>query len=142
MSKERLAVGEIPEVVEYVNAQDTIEEFEAAHKKTFEKYRELIEIRNTLLEAAEKIVRGKKVSCGPFNLKQIRVAYNAEDLYQAIGRDMFLSIGGTVETINSYNVDEKKLQAAVASKKISNAVLEEVRKDTPVYNAPKKALLP
>lgn len=134
--------GTIPEVVEFIDANDAIQSFKASYPDVFKQYEELIERYNSALEQADKVVRARAVSSGPFDLYQFKTTYDAEALYNAIGRDQFLSVGGKLETQTVYDVDKGRLEAAAVQKKIPAEVMAQVRKETPNYHKPPKLVAP
>ena len=134
--------AEIAEVSEFIFAQDALKEFKEAHADLFEELEGLVERYNTTLEQADKAVRANKVSSGPFNLYQFTVKYDAEALYNAIGRDRFLDIGGAIQNLPSYSIDRGRLEACIAQNKVPKEVVDTIRTESPAYHAPKKLLIP
>ncbi len=134
--------GTIPEVVEFIDANDAIQAFKESHAEVFRQFGELVDRYNTALENAEKVVRARAVGAGPFNLYQFSVKYDAEALYNAIGRDRFLEVGGKLETTTTYAVDKGRLEAAAVQNKVPKDVIEQVRKETPSYHKPTKLVAP
>ncbi len=134
--------AEIPEVVEFMDAQRAIQEFKEMHADVFKDLDGLVERHNTALEQADKVCRARQVSCGPFDLYQFTTKYDAEALFNAVGRDTFLEIGGKLETVTKYEVDKGKLEACIAQKKVDKEVAERVRKDTPAFHKPQQLVLP
>lgn len=138
----KVSEAEFPEVLSFVQAKEDLEEFRAQHAEVFETFDALVERYNTALEAAEKVVRAAEVNCGPFDLYQYTTKYNGEKLFHAVGRDKFLELGGTIGTKAVYDIDKARFEAAVAAKKISKEVVDQVRKETPNYHTPNKAVTP
>lgn len=132
----------IPEVVEFLDAQDAIQTFKESNAAVFEQYAELAERYNTALEQADKVCRAKQVSSGPFDLYQFTTKYDAEALYNAVGRDKFLEVGGKIDSKTIYDLDKGRLEAAVAQKKVPAEVIDQVRKETPAFHKPDKLVLP
>ena len=66
------------------------------YKDVFEQYEVLVEDHNSKLEQAEKVVRAQEVTCGPFELYQWQTKYKAEALYDAVGREQFLTGLGVI----------------------------------------------
>jgi hypothetical protein len=132
----------VPEVIEFLNAQGALEDFKASYPELFATLQELTDKYNSTLEQADKVLRGQGVGCGPFHLKHFAVKYDAEALYNAVGRDQFLAVGGKIETQTVYDVDKGRLEAAVAQRRVPDEVIAEVRKETPTYNKPKALVLP
>lgn len=135
-------VATIPEVIEFVDAQATIEEFKADNVAVFAMLAELTDRYNTALEQADKVCRARGVSCGPFDLYQFSVKYDAEALYNAVGRDKFLELGGKIEVQTVYDVDKGRLEAMAAQRKVPEEVISQVRKETPAFHKPPKLVVP
>jgi hypothetical protein len=133
---------EVPEVVEFLDAQDAIQAFKTEHAEVFDQLAQLVERYNTALEQADKACRSKEVSCGPFDLYQFTTKYNAEALFNAVGRDNFLTMGGKMETITQFSVDRGRLEACIAQGKLPNDVVEHVRKETPNFHKPDPLVVP
>jgi hypothetical protein len=133
---------DIPEVIEFIDARDTIEEFKQAHAEVFAKLASLTERYNTSLQQADKACRQREVSCGPFNLYQFTTKYSAEALFNAVGRDIFLEVGGTIQTVAAYDIDKGRLEAAIAQNKITKDVVAKVRKETPNFHKPETLIIP
>lgn len=134
--------GTVPEVIEFLDAQGTLEDFKQEHVVVFKMLEELVDRYNTALEQADKVCRANQVSCGPFDLYQFSTKYDAEALYNAVGRDKFLEVGGKIETQTVYDLDKGRLEACVAQKKVPEDVLTHVRKETPSYHKPAKLVVP
>jgi hypothetical protein len=133
-----------PEVIEFLEAKAALEEFKQVHPEVFEELSQLTERYNATLEQAEKVVRQSESKCGPFDAYQVSVKYNAEALYNAVGRDAFLQIGGTINQTTEYELDKGRFEAAVSSpsNKITEEVLKTVRKETVTYHVPTKLVVP
>jgi hypothetical protein len=133
---------DIPEVIEFLQAQAAIQEFKQEYPEVFEQFEQLVESYNTKLEAAEKVCRAAEVNCGPFDLYQYNTKYDAQALFAAVGRDKFLELGGSTGTATTYDIDKSRFEAAVAAKKVSKDIITAVRKETPNYHKPSKLVLP
>lgn len=135
-------IGEVPEVVNFVDAQEAVELFKQQHADIFKTFAELTERYNATLEQADQVCRQRGVSSGPFNLYQFSTKYDAEALYNAVGKDRFLDLGGKIETVTQYSVDKGKLEASIAQQKLDSSVVASVRKETPSFHKPDKIVLP
>lgn len=135
-------LDKMPAVIEFIDARDALEEFKADHGEVFSQLQELTERYNTTLEQADKACRAGQVSCGPFDLYQFSIKYDAEALHNAIGRDKFLEAGGKIETKTVYDVDRGRLEACIAQNKIPADVVERVLKETPNFHKPDKLVIP
>jgi hypothetical protein len=135
-------VEEVPEVLEYLNAKEELESFFARNPKYVQEERALIDQYNTKLEAAGKVVRDKKVSCGPFKQLTPQIKIHAEKLFNAIGRAEFVKMGGVVGTEATYDMDKKTFEAAVARKAIPEELVPVVKETIVKFNVIPKAVLP
>lgn len=134
---------EVPEVLNYLEVAEEIEEFKERHKDVFSYFSALLEKRDAALEEAEKACRGSFMSCGPFECYQVSTRIDAKALLDALGDpDIFLKIGGAITTETKFDVDKKKLEGAVAKGLVPPAVLEEAVKHSPTFRMPKKSVMP
>ncbi len=129
---------DIPEVVEFINADERLKEFRQEYDDVFQQYDAIVTDRNDKLEAAEKIVRAHEVSCGPFDLYSHQTKYDAQAFYDAVGREEFLKLGGNIQTVPKYDIDKKTFEAMVAQKKVAPSVVEVVVTVSPRYKVPSK----
>lgn len=133
---------EVPEVIEFLDAQKSIEEFMDDNKAVFAQFQELVEKYNTSLEAADKACRGQQVRCGPFDLYQFTTKYDPDALFNAVGRNKFLELGGTTKQTTEYDLDKDAFEASVAKGLVSKEVVAEVRKVSPSFHSPKPLRIP
>jgi hypothetical protein len=115
--------------------------FRATNPAFFAHLDALEEEINTKLEAADKAVRARGISCGDFHLYSYSTKYNPEELLQAMGREKFMQVGGTMTTQTVYGVDKARVDASIASKDIDESVAEKVRVKQPRYHSPKKLVV-
>jgi hypothetical protein len=134
--------ADIPEVVDFLDAKDALEAFKESNAALFEELSHLVERYNTALQSADKAVRSREATCGPWNLYSFSTKYDAETLYNALGRDKFLEVGGTIGSKTVYDIDKGRLEAAIAQRRIAQELVESVRKVSPSYHAPKPVVLP
>jgi hypothetical protein len=120
---------------------EAMKAFKEAHKAIFETFGALAEKYNTAVENAEKVVRAKAVSCGPFDLYQFTVKYDAQKLHDEIGREDFLKVGGKIETSTIYTVDKATIEMSIARQAIPPEVAEAIVKNSPSYHKPEKVVL-
>lgn len=131
-------VNDVREVAEFEQAKIMLERFREAHAPIFEQYSEIVDIYNSRLEAADKAVRAAEISCGSWELYQKQVTYDPDALYDALGMDKFLAVGGTLNTVTKRDIDKTKFKAAIARNEVPSGVVETVSKISPRYHAPKK----
>lgn len=132
----------MPEVVAYLESKSRIENLKAQYPGVFEELEELVQNHNTLLEAAEKAVRSRQGNCGPFNLYQYRTSYNAQKFYDAVGRENFLKLGGSIQTIPQYDIDKSQFKGFVAQGLIAEDIVKSVVEHGPSYKTPPKFHVP
>jgi len=142
MPKDEIPASEIPEVAEYIQAREALDGFIEEQKEVFDIYSELVEHVNDSMQRADKAVRSKSVSCGPWDKYQLQTKYDAKALYEALGRDDFLRAGGKLNTITEYGVDKAKVDAAITRGDIPQEVAQDVKKISPRYKTPKEVGLP
>jgi hypothetical protein len=133
---------EIPEVKAYVEAETELRGFIAQNQQVFDTFGQLAEAVNDARSQADKAVRTEGVSCGPWDQYQIQTKYNARVLYEALGREEFLDVGGKLNTTTVFDVDKAKVKAAIARGDIPKDVAEQVVDKIPKYHAPKDIGIP
>lgn len=130
---ERMEPEEIPEVKRYMELKEQWEAFKAANKAFFDyaepRMRELNEAR----DEAERVVKSKGVSCGPFEIYQSATTYNAEEMFNIFGREEFLKLGGSEERVVKYNVDKARVDLHIANGEIDEESAARIRKISPRY---------
>lgn len=134
----KVAETDIPEVMHFLAVKKQIDDLKEGYPEVFERLRQLQQDYNQALEAAEKAVRGRQVSCGPFNLYQWQTSLDAEKLYEELGRDEFLKVGGKIQTVTTYDLDKNKFEAHVTAGTIPKEVVDVVKKVSPRYKKPEK----
>ena len=133
--------SEIPAVQEFLAVQQELENFKAQHAATFEAFEIIVNEYNEKLSAAEQKVRARGVTCGPFNAYQTQAKYDANALYEMMGREKFLELGGK-ETIQKVRtLDKGIVDSHISSGNIPEEVANEVKKTTPRYKKPSEVKL-
>lgn len=133
---------EIPEVAEFEQVKTRLRAIKQANAQFFNEFEQLISEYNQKLEAAEKAVRAQQVRCGDFDLYQTVLKVDGEKLFTAIGREEFLSIGGTITMETSYKITAKRLEIAKAQQKVDTTLCDEVVTEEMRYHRPPPAGLP
>jgi coenzyme F420-reducing hydrogenase beta subunit len=135
---------EFLEVLRFLDAKAALEEFKADNAAVFEQFAHLVDRYNSELEQAEKAVRQQEVKCGPFDAYQVSVKYDPEALYDAVGRELFLQVGGAISNTTTYAIDKGRFDAAVTmpNSKIKDEVVSLVRKEIVNYHMPPKLVTP
>jgi len=127
----------IKAVKHFETAEKTLDMFVLENPSVFKTYNELIEERNQKLQVADAAMRATEASYGPWNCYSEQKRYNAEVLYGHLGQAKFLEIGGSVGTTTTYEIDPQKIEVAIAANIIKGPIIDEVKKVSPVYRAPK-----
>ncbi len=136
-------VSAIPEVQAFEEAKRELEEFKEAHQPFYQSFMRLCEAYNAARDAADKIVRAKQISCGPFQLaSRPSTSYDAERLYEEMGEAFFFAHGGSVEQKPIYTVNKPLLEAAIAAGMLPDEVVSVIKKVRVAYHTPQKAELP
>lgn len=133
----RVPIADVAEVQELQDLATEIEALKAEHPDVFMKYVDLVDRYNSKLEEAEQKVRALGVTCGPFDNYSVSVTINPQKMYDEIGHDRFLEVGGTISQVSQYAVDPAKVAAAIASGKIPEACVDEFREVKRSYHKPK-----
>lgn len=134
----RLAVGDIPEVEEYMDLKRELDSFKAENETVFIVYADLVDRYNTALEAAEIAVRAKGVTCGPFENFSVSTKIDAEKMLEELGEKLFHAVGGKSGTKVVYTVDAAMVKAAIASGKVPAECVPNFVKEVPSYHVPVK----
>lgn len=137
-----VSIDAIPKVQAFIEAKNRIEEFRANNYSIFKHYEQLISDYNDLLEDAEKEVRAKGVTCGPFIAFGDNSKINVDKLYDELGEDLFLKAGGTIETKRVLSIDKLKFEALADSGSIPQEVVSTCWEQGFRYRAPEKVRLP
>lgn len=137
MSYNKKEISEIPEVAAFEESKQMLEAFKTRYIQIFESYEHLVADANQKLEAADKVVRAKEISCGDWDLYQYQTKVDAEALFNALGMDKFLQVGGKTTTKTVYDADKARIEASAARGDISKNIATDVLKQSPRYHAPK-----
>jgi len=132
----------IPEMVAYEQAKQMLYNFKAANPQFFEMLSQLTEQYNQTREAADKAVRALGVSCGDFDLYQKVDKVDGDKLLNALGRDLFIEIGGSIKGKSEAKIGHKQLQTAVARGVVDQELYNDVVKEEPRYHTPPECIVP
>lgn len=133
-------IDDIPEVATFEESRASLEAFKYSHKRIFDEYDQLVQDFNTKLEAADKVVRAREVSCGSWELYQQQTQIDVDALYDALGREKFLAVGGKLQTVTNRGLDKTKFNSAITRGDIPEKVVQDVVKQSPRYHAPKQIM--
>jgi hypothetical protein len=132
----------VPEVRAYQEAIGIYRKFREDNPEFFKYLDPLIEDVNTKLEAAAKAVRSKGISCGDFHLYQKAVKVDPDKIYDALGPQRFMEIGGTEVTVKERKISRSALDAALAQKTVKEEEIGGARTVENRYHQPEKIQLP
>lgn len=130
--------SEVPEVSSFIETLAQLEAFKAQNSDVFEQYEQLVHEYNQRLEAADKTCRQLGISCGPFDLYQYSTSYDPKALYDAVGHDRFLQVGGSIHTEKVYKVDKAKVEVAIQQNQIPDEAIDAFKSTSPRYHKPEK----
>lgn len=131
----------IPEVARFIEAQERINRLKEAYPEIFEQFESLKDEYNSALEAADKAVRARGVSCGPFTMMNTATKYDPTKLYEEVGRDKFLEFGGVEKTITVFELDKARFDSCIAAGAVPSSIVGDVKSVTPRYKKPEKIIL-
>lgn len=130
--------SQVPDVLNFLTAVAELETFRALHGDIFDQYAQLVERYNQTLEAADKKVRALGITCGPFDRYQTSTSYDPKALYDAVGHDRFLQVGGDVHTEKVFKIDKAKVEVAIEQGRIPQEAVDSFRTISPRYHKPEK----
>lgn len=133
---EQVPEESIREVQDFLEAKAKIDRLKESFPEVFETLDHLKNEYNAALQAADKKVRAMGVSCGPFTVMNTAVTYDADKLFEELGKDEFLRVGGVIKTVTQYEVDKAKLEAHITSNSVPQEVTDVVKKVSPRYKKP------
>ena len=137
-TKASLQIAQVPTVIAFMQAELDLTEFKNKNAKVIVELEQYIDAYNTALEQAEKTVKALDASCGPFDRYLERTTVDAEKLYERLGRDQFLAIGGALNTKTEYSLDKKKALALVATGQLDPELAKETIITKGSFHTPKK----
>lgn len=137
----KVPISSIAAVQLVVDLRAEINALRAEHPEVFSCLDDLLDRYNTAVSEAEKVVRAEGVTCGPFENFSVSVKYDAAKMYEELGEEMFLEVGGSMPTKVVYELDRGRVEAAIASGKIPEETLEHFRSVSRSYHKPDKMQL-
>lgn len=129
-------------VREFLAIEEQIQSFKANHYEVFQEFAHLLQRRNDALEDAEKEVRASNINCGPFVSCGVQTRVDVDQLYEELGEEGFMEVGGTVETKRVLGLNREKFDALVANNKVPEEVVDLCCASTTKYRAPHKIEMP
>ncbi len=144
MSKtdKKLAIADIPEVQAFIAAKERLDKFKQDNAQFFKWLEDLAGDYNDKLSEAVKVVRAKDVSCGPFDRFQEATTYDADAMYDLLGREKFLEYGGSEETVKKRGVDKKRVDMNIDNGNIDADMAKLIRKTSGKYRSVPELVVP
>lgn len=139
---ERVAPSSVREVSAFVRAEKDLAAWKEEYSEAAAKLAAIADVYNATLDAAEAVVRERRIETGPFVLASHLRKDNAEVLYEAVGRQRFASLGGELEPIEKLTIDRTRFDAAVAGERLGAELLARIVTWSPRYKTIKRVLLP
>jgi len=113
------------------------ERAKSALEEALEPIQPLIEEYNDSLEQANAAVRSRGISVGDFKISREFDEFDADKLFELVGRDKFLEWGGTEKTERKLGVDKTKLRSFIAAGKVPKAIVDQILTKQRQYSTPK-----
>lgn len=136
------APEDIPEVAAFEDVKQRMSAVREANAQFFKELDELAEEYNDKLAAAIRATKSQEVSSGDFVLYQFGTKYDAETLYQSLGHQGFLNVGGKVSQIAQYTIDKSRFESAHKSGQITDEIYERVVTKQARFRKPSQVNLP
>lgn len=124
-------------VKDFETAEKVLDMFKIENSSVFKTYSELLDEREQKRQVADAAVRQCNASFGPWERYSERKTYNPEVLYERVGKETFLELGGKIDKITTYSIEPAKVEVGIATKKIPEAIVADIRKVIPNYRSPK-----
>lgn len=135
-------VEEIPEVAAFEEVKQRLQAVRDANVDFFSQLDELSEEYNDKLSAAVRATKAQGVSSGSIILYQYGTRYDAEVLYQSLGHQGFLNVGGKVSQVAEYTIDKPRFESAHKSGQITDEIYERVVTKQPRFKKPGEVNIP
>lgn len=97
----------------------------------------IIEEYNAALEEADGAVRARGISIGDFKIAREFDEYNADKLFELVGEEKFLELGGAETMVRKLSVDKIKLRSFIAAGKLPRLVIDQIQTRQRQYSTPK-----
>lgn len=133
----RLIEGVPPAVTRFEAAKREIERLREENEDLFDMLEGAIEEYNAALEQANAVVRALETSCGDFKVTSAYTEYDPDALFELVGREKFLELGGTEDVRRSLTVDKVKLRSYIEAGKVPKHVAEAISTPHRKYSTPK-----
>jgi len=141
MGLKRVPPDDIPEVRDFMEADEVLQQFMRNRPEVFDTMRTLLEERNSKLQAADKVIRARGVVSGPWKVHSTKVVVDGAAMFEALGEAGFLAAGGTFTTVTQYTVDKAALDLAIAGNKVPAEKVDTFRTVSVSVSSPKEIKL-
>lgn len=139
---ETVPATKIPEVRAFLKAQRALVAWKERYPKAHAELAELETLYNATLDAADKVVRTRGVSCGPFELYQFTAKRDARVFCDLVGRSDFVTYGGDIATTETFDIAPARFDALLARSILSPAMVAKIVTYGPRYHKPARIELP
>lgn len=116
---------------------DRFERAQEALEEALAPLQPLIEEYNAALEEVDGAVRARGISVGDFKIVREYDEFNADKLYELVGRDKFLELGGAETLVRKLSVDKAKFRSFLAAGKLPKDIVEQIHTRQRQYSTPK-----
>lgn len=130
--------SKILEVAEFIETSDMLHTFIEQHATVFQRYEQIAGVYNQRLQAADKAVRAKGVSCGPFIRfsQQIKINWKGFHDWCEGDKERFMDGGGSVKKVAQYSGEAKTMEIRIATGEIPEEEAAAFRVISPRYKKP------
>lgn len=139
---DEVAADSIPEVKHFIEVQTRFEAWKKQNAPFFDFLEQMGIEFNEALSAAHAACKRQQVTCGPIVKYQESTSYDWDAMYDVYGRDAFLELGGTLETIQKRGGDKKRVDFAIDTGRIDADRAKLVRKKTGKFKKPETISTP
>jgi hypothetical protein len=134
--------NDIPEVQRFITEQERFEQFRQQNKQFFDYLEQLAAAHNEALNAARAACKQRGVSCGPIQATSVSTKYDADAMYDLFGRETFLELGGSLETVQQRSLDKKRVDFNIDSGRIDADRAALIRKESVSYKKNEEISIP
>lgn len=116
---------------------ERFEKAQEALELALEPLQSIIEEYNAALEEVDGAVRARGISVGDFRIIRAFDEYNADKLYELVGKDKFLELGGAETLTRKLSIDKVKLRSFIEAGKLQPEIVEQIRTTQRQFSTPK-----
>lgn len=134
--------NDIPEVQRFIQEQERFQQFREQNKPFFDYLEQLATAHNEALNAARAACKQRGVSCGPIQVTTVKTTYDADAMYDLFGREVFLEMGGSLETVQQRSLDKKRVDFNIESGRIDPDRAALIRRQSLSYKKNEEISIP